>query len=122
MFCGQPYCKSCDYSGPDYMWSWHNFWGVGVLVQNQKTRALRVIHVPDPGNFTRKNFPDESAASEAWQTYVESVVAKQLQPDEREIPLSEFFPIVAKGELDRPTGISCPSCGSLLFWKETGIS
>lgn len=104
------------------MWSWHHWSGVGILVQNQQTLALRVIDVPDPGLFTAKQYAEEDAAAEACQQYVDSVVAKELRANERRVPLGESVRMSREGEPEPPSVIPCPDCRALLYWHYTGIS
>lgn len=91
MFWGQPYCKGCGYLGPNFMWSWHHWWGVGVLAQDRNSLGLRVIDVPDPGSFTATHYATEDELAQACEQYVASYVTEQLRPGERRVPLEEFI-------------------------------
>ena len=83
MFHGQPYCGTCDYEGPDFMWTWHFDRGLGVLVQNRESLELRVVQVPDDEVFYRGARQADKKADQAVTAYVDAVVAGQLPPGER---------------------------------------
>src|SRR5438105_3176118 len=98
------------------MWSWHHWAGVGILAQDRESLALRVIDIPDPGLFTAKYCATEEEAARACEKYVAAAVAEQLRAGEREVPPSEFVRSSADGGTE--TLLSCPTCRSLLYWRE----
>jgi hypothetical protein len=121
MFWGQPYCKHCGYRGPNFMWSWHHGSGVGVLLQVRESLTLRVIHVPDPGQFTATRYATEGEAARACEEYVASTVAENLRAGERRLALGAFVRTATEGA-EPLTELACPACRSLLCWRDTGIS
>jgi hypothetical protein len=122
MFHGQPYCKVCGYEGPDFMWMWHHGMGFGVLVQDRETLALRVVEIPDHEVFYRRGGRLENEVNQASEAHVASVVAQELRPTERRVPLAEFIEFVAQRAESGQTELPCPQCRSLLYWRHTGIS
>ena len=121
MLHGQPYCKVCGYDGPNLMWMWHHFMGLGVIVQDLHSLSLRAVWVDDPGEFSARAGDSEEVIGKACEAYVAESVARQLGPSERAVPIGEYIRLSEKGEPEQ-TDLPCPSCRAPLFWRHTGIS
>src|SRR5262249_5787154 len=122
MFHGQPYCETCGYEGPDFMWMWHHCWGFDALLQDRESLELRVIKVPDKEGFYRRGGRTKAEAEREKTAYVESVVARHLLPGERHVPPAEFARFAPEGGEQQPTDLACPNRRTLLLWRHTGIS
>jgi hypothetical protein len=124
MFHGQPYCGACGYEGPDFMWTWHHWYGFGALAQHRESLELRVIDVPDHEVFYRRAGRTDEEVEREREAYVTSVVNGQLRPGERHVPPAEFARLGAEEENGKQpaTELPCPRCRSLLLWRDTGIS
>jgi hypothetical protein len=122
MFHGQPHCDSCGYEGPDFMWMPHHNWGFGALIQDRQSFELRVVEVPDNEVFYPREGRTTAETDYEKAEYVESVLASQLRPGERHVPLQEFARFATAGEEESSTDLPCPRCRALLRWRHTGIS
>jgi hypothetical protein len=120
MFWGQPYCQSCGYTGPDFMWMWHIGRGLHVLLQDQESLALRVVEVPDDDAFWPADGQSQEARRQAADAYVESVLTGEQKPTERRVPAEHIW----RWEFEDHgrTDLSCPGCRAMLCWRGTGIS
>ncbi len=116
MFHGQPYCKSCGYDGPNFMWSYHHFMGLSVLLCDKTTNALRTIHIDD-----RVEFGDDTKTEEelehVFEQFISDAVAEHATENEERVDVARF---ALNG--DNPTSLKCPQCSEMLFWRSTGIS
>jgi hypothetical protein len=122
VFHGQPYCGVCGYEGPDFMWMWHHWWGLGVLAQDRETFDLRVIEVPDDEVFYHRDGRTQSEVARESEAYITAVVAQQLRPTERRVAPSEFVDLSTEDGGPSATELPCPKCRALLLWRHTGIS
>lgn len=102
------------------MWMWHHWFGFGVLLQDRETHALRVVDIPDDECFYYRDGLTEAEVDLATERYVTAAVTAELRSTERRVPLAES--IRMEGEDAEPTSLPCPECGSLLYWRHTGIS
>lgn len=117
MMHGQPFCPACGHQGPDFMWSWHPRMGVGVLVQDLVSRALRVVEVQDDGTFSAHAMCEEEANTPTANRVLE-LAGGQLAPTERIVPVAEFVRL----DGDPLTDLPCQTCRGRLAWRNTGIS
>lgn len=122
MFHGQPYCETCGYEGPDFMWMWHHYGGFDALLQDRDSLELRVIKMPDNEAFYRREGQSKAETEREKVAYVESIVSGQLRPGERHVPPGEFVRFAPEGGEQAPTDLPCPRCRPLLLWRHTGIS
>jgi len=120
MFWGQPYCPSCGYTGPDFMWTWHFGRGLHLLLQDQESLALRVVEVPDDDAFYPADGQSQEARVQASDAYVKSVLAREMRPTERRVAAERIrrWEFEDHGQMD----LSCPGCRAMLSWRGTGIS
>lgn len=121
MFHGQPYCTSCGYKGPDFMWMWHHWWGFDVLVQHVESLSLRTVKIPDSEVFYHRDGRSEAEVARESQEYVTEIVSRELRPGERHVQVSEFVNLSEAADSSR-TELRCPECRDLLYWRDTGIS
>jgi len=120
MFHGQLYCKTCGFEGPDFMWMWHFGMGLGVLLQDRDTLALRVVWIPDDEPFCRAERQTQGDRARTSAAYVDSVVAREIRPTERRVLEDE----IRRWEFEDHgrTAVRCPGCREMLSWRGTGIS
>jgi hypothetical protein len=120
MFWGEPYCDSCGYVGPDFMWTWHHGIGIGVLVQHATSRELRVIDIADSSEFYGQDGQTDEERSASSRSYIDTIVEKEIRHGEEQIDASRIW----KWEFEShgKSDILCPKCSQLLLWRGTGIS
>jgi hypothetical protein len=119
MFHGQPFCKACGYQGPDFMWMYHQRMGMGVLIQNRDSLALRVCWVDDQPAHSPNKTEDEAGA--AWENHARETASRDLAATERIVPVTEFARF-DQGDSPGTTDLPCPECRAMLRWRHTGIS
>lgn len=116
MFIGYVECEHCGYRTEEFMCLYHHDrGGFHVLVQDQATLALRLVHVPDDDVFyaTRAGLIGKER-EEAIERYVASVIARNINENEREVPVYDL--------LQKPDCVRCPQCHEWLVWRDTGIT
>jgi hypothetical protein len=102
------------------MWTWHHGIGLGVLLQDRESLALRVVEVPDHDAFYKADGQSEEDRSRAADTYVDSVVVLEVKDTERRVSGGEIW----RWEFEDHgrTDIRCPDCRQMLSWRGTGVS
>jgi hypothetical protein len=120
MFWGEPYCQQCQFVGPELIWMWHRGIGLGVLLRNNLTHALRVVEVADHPAFYRQPDQTDEVRANVAKEYVDSILAASLGENEERIDSSCF----RKWEFENhgETDLTCPCCGRFLKWRGTGVS
>jgi predicted RNA-binding Zn-ribbon protein involved in translation (DUF1610 family) len=111
-------CEKCDYKTESFMFSphWHS-WAHAVLIQNLKTRDLRVCWILEEVSSSDADFVSETAANDAFEIAQRRAVQQVLTSQEREVSIAEFFDIE-----DKQTQLPCPTCGAWLRRQTDGIS
>ncbi|QDT10985.1 hypothetical protein K239x_29780 [Planctomycetes bacterium K23_9] len=116
MFHGQPYCKSCGHDGPNFMWSYHQYMGLSVLLCNKITNELRTVHIDDRDEF-HDHSKTEDELEAVFDAFINNIVTREANENEYSVDVVKF----ALDE-NNPTTLKCPKCSELLYWRSTGIS
>ncbi|MEX0728009.1 MAG: hypothetical protein WD065_17170 [Planctomycetaceae bacterium] len=120
MFWGQPFCESCGFRGPEFMWLHHHYMDYDALVQDLHTLEFRLIRIPDDDVFYKRAERTDDERKALIEDYVETILSREMRPTEKYIAGEEILKWWR--EPDGLTELQCPQCRQRLKWDTTGIS